>query len=65
MARRSIRENTVDGAAVISPIRPIWPQWRGRYQQVRCHGGRVLFFLQNGVELAQKFDIVTVLPFPR
>ena len=34
-------ENTVDGAAVCSLIRPIWPWRRRRCEPVRCHGGSV------------------------
>jgi len=41
-------ENMVDGVAVRSPIRPIWP-WRGRKcVPVRCHDGRALFSSPNG-----------------
>jgi len=41
-------ENMVDGVAVRSPIRPIWP-WRGRKSEpVRCHDGRALFSSPNG-----------------
>ena len=41
-------ENTVDGAAVSSAIRPIWPWRRQRCEPVHCHGGQALFPSPNG-----------------
>ena len=58
-------ENMVDGAAIPSAIRPIWPWWWQRCEPVHSHGGRAFFlrqigpvFLQFGVESAQWFGIV-------
>jgi len=58
-------ENMVNGVAVHSPIRPIWP-WRGRKcELVRCHDGKALFSSPNGAlfsairrQIAQYFGIV-------
>jgi len=51
-------EKMVDGVAVRSPNRPIWPGRERMCKPVRCHDGRALFssvpcFLQFGGESAQ------------
>jgi len=41
----------VDGVAVRSPIRPIWPSRGRKCEPVRRHDGRALFSSPNGAVL--------------
>jgi len=46
-------ENMVDGIAVRSPIRPIWPRRGRKCEPVRCHDGRALFSSPNGTVFSE------------
>lgn len=58
-------ENTVDGATIISLIRPIWPWCKRRCEPVHFYDGRAhcsslngYVFLKFGIESVQSFGIV-------